>query len=130
MKNKAVVFFSVLSVFGFAADPATVDVKTYLDQLQVTLDHAAQRLNQPTAGGTSVTGLRGSQQTGGAAPLYWKGNDKKVVTPDEIKLFRSAVEEARAGQKIDAVATLKIFETTYPQSALKPDVEETLQRLQ
>ena len=62
-------------------------------------------------------GLRGAKQTTGAAPLYWKGKETKVpVTPDEIKLFRVAVEQARAGQKTDAVATLKTFQTTYPHS--------------
>jgi TolA-binding protein len=131
MKKQGLLLLSLMSVLGFAADSAAVDVKTYLDQLQVKLDHAAQRMNEPTAGGSSVMGLRGAKQTGGAAPLYWKGKETKApVTPDEIKLFRAAVEQARAGQKTDAVATLKTFEITYPQSALKPDVEETLQRLQ
>ena len=131
MTKKAVVLFTILAGFGFAADPTAVDVKTYLDQLQVTLDHAAQRVNQPSAGGSSVMGLRGAAQTSGPAPLYWKGANKKApVTPDEVKLFRSGVEQARAGQKTEAVATLKSFQTMYPQSALKPDVDETLQRLQ
>ena len=133
MKKESLLLMSLVSIsmLGFAADPAAIDVKTYLDQLQVKLDHAAQRMNQPTAGGSSVMGLRGAPQTSGSAPLYWKGKEPKTaVTPEEFKLFRSAVEQARAGQKTEAVAALKTFQTTYPQSALKPDVEETLQRLQ
>ena len=122
----------LLPCLVFAAAAPATDLKTYLDQLQVKLDHAAQRANQPSAqAGTNVVGLRGSAQTSGPAPLYWKGSAKTVaVTPDEIKLFRSGVEQARAGQKADAITTLKSFQTQYPQSALKPDVDETLQRLQ
>jgi TolA-binding protein len=131
MKKAWLVLFSVLPLFSFAADTTTQDVKTYLDQLQVKLDHAAQRANQPTAGATGVVGLRGTKQTAGALPLYWKDSGKPVpVTPEELKIFRSAVEQAKAGQRTEAVATLTTFQTTYPRSALLPDVKETLQRLQ
>lgn len=107
------------------------DLSHYLEQLQVKLEHAAERANQPTAsGGSSVVGLRGSKQEPLSRQLYWKG--KKIaapLTPDEVKLMRQAVEQARAGHPAEAVSILQAFEQKYPQSALLPDAQATLQRL-
>jgi TolA-binding protein len=101
----------------------------YLQQLQTQLDHAARRANQPGAEGASVVGLRGSKQEA-AKPLYWKGKKGKTsVTTDEVKAFRSAVDQAAAGKTQEALLALKAFEQTYPKSALLPDVQETVTRL-
>jgi len=106
------------------------DANRYLEQLQAKLEHTAQRMNQPGAGGSSVVGLRGSKQEPLSKQLYWKGKKGNVpVTPDEIKMFRTAVDEARVGQKTDAIATLKTFQEKFPKSALKPDAQETIQVL-
>jgi len=43
------------------AKPAQ-DLASYLDQLQVKLEHTAQRANQPSSSGSSVVSLRGSKQ--------------------------------------------------------------------
>lgn len=104
--------------------------KVYLENLQTKLDHIARRANQPTNQGSSVAGLRGSKQEPMSKQLYWKGKTREhAVTIDEVKLFRSAVEEARAGQVDSAKKTLQTFLEMYPKSSLKPDVEETLQVL-
>jgi len=114
---------------GDDAKPAQ-DVSQYLDQLQVKLEHAAQRANQPSADGSSVVGLRGSQQEPISKQLYWKGKKGRVpVSTEEIKVFRAAVEQARAGHKDEAIAALKAFEDKYPKSALRPDAEETTRLL-
>jgi len=106
-----------------AAKPAK-DTKTYLEELQLKLDHTARRVNQPTASGSSVVGLRGSKQE--AKTLYWKSKETDVpVTPEEVKAFRSAVDLARTGQTTQALAALKSFDETYPKSGLKADVLET-----
>ena len=102
----------------------------YLEQLQTKLDHAARRANKLSAEGSSVVGLRGSQQESTSKQLYWKGKKgKEAVAPDEVKAFRSAVEQARAGRNADAITSLKDFQEKYPKSALIPDVQETLTQL-
>jgi TolA-binding protein len=102
----------------------------YLEELQTKLDHTARRANQPTAEGSSVVGLRGTKQEAASKQLYWKGKKGKVpVTTDEVKDFRSAVEQAQAGKTAEATASLKTFEEKYPKSPLLPDVQETLSRL-
>ena len=111
------------------AKPAQ-DLGSYLDQLQTKLDHAAQRANQPNAGGSNVIGLRGSKQEPLSKQLYWKGKTGAApVTPEEVKMFRTAIEQAKAGQKEVAVATLKSFVQKYPSSGLKGDADDTLQML-
>jgi len=102
----------------------------YLDQLQIKLDHAAQRANQPTESGTNVIGLRGSKQEPLSKQLYWKGRaGTRPVSTDEVKAFRDAIDEARAGKKAEASAALKSFLDKYPKSALKPDAEDSLKLL-
>jgi TolA-binding protein len=109
---------------------ANEGLNQYLQTLQVKLGHAAQRANQPSAEGSNVVGIRGSKQEPAAKQLYWKGKTGKVaVSPDEITLFRSGVDQAAAGKKEDAIATLNSFEQKYPKSPLMPDVQETQRRL-
>lgn len=117
-------------IFADEAKPAP-NLNEYLERLQVKLDHAAQRANQPTASGTNVVGLRGaSKQSSTSAQLYWKGKrGNRPITADEMKAFRSAVDQARSGKKSEAIAALNGFQEKYPQSALLPDVKETLHRL-
>ncbi len=103
---------------------------TYLADLQTKLDHVARRANQPAATGSSVAGLRGSKQEPISKQLYWKGKTtENPVSIEEVKLFRTGVEEARAGKMDVATSTLKSFLEKYPKSSLKPDVEETLKVL-
>jgi hypothetical protein len=108
----------------------TQDLSSYLDQLQLKLDHTAQRANQPSSSGSSVTGLRGSKQEPVSKQLYWKGKTGPTpVTVDEVKMFRTAVEEAKAGQKDQAVTTLNNFVAKYPKSGLFGDAQDTLKML-
>lgn len=120
-----------LAMRVFAEDKKLVEpLNQYLEHLQVKLDHTAQRVNQPTSGGSSVVGLRGSKQESASKQLYWKGKDGKVpVAPDEVKLYRKAVDEATAGKKADSITSLNMFMEKYPKSALMPDVQETMHRL-
>ncbi len=102
----------------------------YLEQLQIQLDHTARRVNQPNTEGSSVVGLRGAKQESASKQLYWKGKKgKENVTPDEVKAFRAAVDQARTGKNTEAIASLKAFQEKYPKSALIPEVQETLARL-
>jgi TolA-binding protein len=98
--------------------------------VRTKLDHTARRVNQPTSEGSAVVGLRGSKQEAASKQLYWKGKEGKVtVAPEEVKEFRSAVEQAQAGKNDEAVAALKAFQEKHPKSALLPDVQETLAKL-
>ncbi len=116
---------------GFGDSATTsADLTAYLAQLELQLNHIAQRANQPAAWGTSVVGLRGSKQEPVSKQLYWKG--KKTSAPestDEIRMFRTALDLAKAGQRPAALATLKSFEEKYPKSSLRSDADETIQRL-
>ena len=134
-KLSALVIFSAL-VAGLSLNLSADDKKPaqttaqYLEDLQTRLDHAAQRANKPSSEGSSVVGLRGSAQESASKQLYWKGRKgKEVVSTDEVKDFRAAVEQARAGKNSDAILSLKAFQGKYPKSAFNPDVEETLARL-
>ena len=108
------------------AKPAK-DLAATLSELELKLDHAARRANQPSAGGSSVVGLRGAKQEPVSKQLYWKGKTGNTpVTPDQIKAFRTAVEQAKAGKNDEAIAGLKSFIAKYPKSGLRPDAETTL----
>src|SRR5882724_3561437 len=111
------------------AKPAQ-DLASYLDQLQVKLEHTAQRANQPSSSGSSVVSLRGSKQESASKQLYWKGKSGPApVTPEEVKMFRTAIEQAKAGQKDVAVVTLRSFVEKYPKSGLIGDANDTLKLL-
>jgi TolA-binding protein len=134
MMKRAMAAVMSLMVFGslVLADDAkpAQDLSTYLSQLQVKLDHTAQRANQPSANGSSVVGLRGSKQEPLSKQLYWKGKTGSApVTPDEVKMFRTAIDQAQAGQKDQAVSLLKSFVDKYPKSGLKGDADDTLKLL-
>jgi hypothetical protein len=136
MRQGWIALFALTLMTGSMLSAGAEDAKTdsdlnhYLEQLQIKLEHTAQRSNQPGTAGSSVVGLRGSKQEPLSHQLYWKG--KKVsgpVSPDEVKLMRTALEQARTGHKTESVAMLQTFEQKYPKSALLPDVQQTLQKL-
>src|SRR5262249_15623091 len=111
-------------------DKNTETLAQHLDQLRVKLDHTARRANQPTSEGSSVVGVRGSKQESASKQLYWKGQKGPApVTPEEIRVFRAAVDEARGGKTAEAIADLKSFKEKSPKSSMLPDVEDTLTRL-
>ncbi len=130
MNRSLITLISLLSIgtLGFAdeAKPAP-DNAAALEQIQIKLDHTAQRMNQPTNQGSSVVGLRGSKQEPLSKQLYWKGkSDAAPVTPDEVKALRSALAQAKAGKKEVAATALQSFITTYPKSGLVPDAKDAL----
>jgi TolA-binding protein len=133
MKRSTTVLLAllVLAPYGWSDGPAPIqDLSAYLEQLQLKLDHTAQRANQPSSQGSSVVGLRGSKQEPVSKQLYWKGKTGRVaVTPDEVKMFRTAIEQAKAGQKDQATVTLQTFIAKYPKSGLRGDADDTLKML-
>ena len=121
----------VLGSMGWADDAkSSADLASYLEKLQVKLEHTARRANQPSATGAPVVGLRGAKQEPLSKQLYWKGKaGNQPVSPDEVKMFRAAIDAAQAGKTVEATAGLKSFIEKYPKSSLKTDAEETLARL-
>jgi TolA-binding protein len=117
---------------GFmAGSVGAEDLAAKLEQLQVKLEHTAQRVNQPSAGSSNVMGVRGAKQEPLSRQLYWKGKTTSApVTPEEVKVFRTAIEEARVEKKAQAIATLKSFLEKYPKSGLRGDAEDTLKLLE
>jgi len=130
MKSMVILLASIaLLTPGSRAEDAKppTDLAAYLEQLQVKLEHTAQRANQPSSTGSSVVGLRGSKQEPISKQLYWKGKvGNTPVTPEEIKAFRTTLEQAKAGKKDEATAGLKSFLDKYPKSGLRGDAEDTL----
>ena len=133
MKRFALLLVGLVALgsWGWSDEAApTQTLASYLEQLQVKLEHTAQRANQPNSNGSSVVGLRGSKHEPTSKQLYWKGKTGSVqVTPEEVKMFRTAIEQAKAGQKDAAIITLKSFQTKYPKSGLKGDADDTLKML-
>src|SRR5688572_9329447 len=126
MKLTSFILAGSLTLASSAARAEEVAAKapasTYLETLQTKLDHVARRANQPTSSGSSVAGLRGSKQEPVSKQLYWKGKVAETpVSIEEVKMFRSAVEVARAGKRDEAITSLKEFIEKYPQSGLKAD---------
>ena len=122
----------LVTVSGIRAEEPkpVLSVSDYLAQLQLKLDHTAQRVNQPTTAGSSVVGLRGSKAEPLSKQLYWKGKEKRgSVSIEELRMFRTAVEQARAGQRMEAASALKSIQEKFPESVLRPDVDETLRVL-
>ena len=61
-------------------------------------------------------------------PVYaFAASDQNLA--DRVTALEAKVQ-AQAGQKKEAAASLQSFQSTYPHSALAPDVDETLKRLQ
>jgi len=129
MKTFGIIGLLSLTALWLRAEEPTAkptDAQTKLEALQLKLEHTARRVNQPTSSGSNVVGLRGSKQSD-AKTLYWKKKDREMpVTPEEVKIFRAAVEQARGGQTVEALVALKTFVKTYPQSALLADVNDTI----
>ena len=130
-------FLAILALLTSCAAVVRADdappVKTlaeHLEELQIKLDHQARRVNQPTSTGSNVVGLRGSKQEPLSKQLYWKGKSTAAeISPEEVRLFRGAVEQARAGQTSEALTALRSFEEKFPKSALLPEVRETARLL-
>src|SRR5437868_7625640 len=121
----AAVLIGLNAGFSARAEETKRDMGKYLEQLQLKLDHTAQRINQPTANGSSVVGLRGSKQEPMSKQLYWKGKRGNApVAAEEVKALRAAVDQAVAGRRPEAIAALKSFEQKYPRSGLLPDARD------
>lgn len=130
MRKMWVVMMLCGSIASAAEPTLSAETKRALDQLQVKLDHAAQRANQPTAGRSHVVGLRGAKQTS-AKQLYWKeASPPPTASPEEVKALRDALALAQTGDRSKAVTALTDFKTKYTQSALRPDADEALKLLQ
>lgn len=131
IKTLAVVVFVFAATGAWAQDKSAVkDTKKYLEQLQLKLEHTARRANQPTATGSSVVGLRGTKQEPMSKQLYWKGKQGPApVTPEEVRSFRSAIEQAQAGQIAEAISALKAFQEKYPNSSLAGEARESIDML-
>jgi TolA-binding protein len=69
---------------------------------------------------TAVGGVRGARDSASEA-LYWKGEDRKEVTDDEMMAFRIALDNASAGKRHEAAAQFGAFLHLYPNSLLKAD---------
>ncbi len=77
---------------------------------------------------TAVGGVRGSAVA--ASDVYWKGEAKpQTIDAAELESFQKGVSLMESDQKAKALAAFTEFAKTYPESILKADAEEIMQRL-
>ncbi len=134
VKKKKIVKASEKKIQHAATEGVPVEKKeaSQKDSLSVWLTKMKKRLartqskhNQLVA----VAAVRGDKATD-ATPLYWKGKTSEgPVDMPEIKAFEEAVDLASKGDNAKAKTKLEAFVSTYPQSPLVVDAQETLSLL-
>jgi TolA-binding protein len=77
---------------------------------------------------TAVGGVRGTRDSSSEG-LYWKGEDRKEITDDEVRTFRAALENASAGKRDEAATQFGTFVQLYPNSLLKADALRSIEEL-
>ena len=73
-------------------------------------------------------GVRGTRDSSSEG-LYWKGEDRKEITDDEVRIFRAALENASAGKRHEAATQFGTFVQLYPNSLLKADALRSIEEL-
>jgi len=101
------------------------NLQDWLKELQTRIRRAETRKHSQVV---AVAAVRGTKSDGSEARrLYWKGKEKTAsVTKEQLDAFKSAVSLAEAGKKDEAEKSLDNFLTTYPESPMKAEAEQTL----
>ncbi len=100
-------------------------LQVWLNKMKKKIAGAETKHNKLVA----VASVRGDDSAD-VPPLYWKGkaSEGPVALP-ELKEFEDAVNLALNGDKAGSTAKLQTFVSTYPDSPLKADAQETLNAL-
>jgi TolA-binding protein len=79
---------------------------------------------------TAVGGVRGAREEG-SGKLYWKGVEEEgpSISDVELEKFQIAVDMALEDKNAEALAAFEDFMRLYPESTLKKDAEEAVDRL-
>jgi TolA-binding protein len=118
-----ILLLALLSVNAYAEDKKDAG---FWDGLKGKIEKLAPK--KKTAETTAVGGVRGTKDSSSEG-LYWKGEDRKEVTDDEVMAFRAALDDASAGKRHEAAAQFGSFLQLYPNSLLKADTLRAIEEL-
>ena len=103
-------------------------LSAWFKELQKKIDVIAPRKRLPVS--TDVAGVRGAKDDSGRSKLYWKGKKAdEPVTEEELKEFKEWMAFAEKGDTTAAIKELDEFMKQYPDSALIPDANKSLDLL-
>jgi TolA-binding protein len=125
--------FSLIIIIGLcsspalAAEPKGSSLADWIKVVQKKIDKIVPKKIQPLS--TGASGIRGTKEDA-SVKLYWKGKKSdELVTEDEMKEFKSAVDLIVKDDRAAAVTVLEKFLKQYPDSALIPDAKKILDLL-
>ena len=103
-------------------------LSAWFKELQKKIDIIAPRKSLPVS--TVVAGVRGAKDDSGRSKLYWKGKKaEEPVTEEELHEFQECIAFAEKGDTTAAIKELDEFMKQYPDSALIPDANKSLDLL-
>jgi TolA-binding protein len=103
-------------------------LSAWFKELQKKIDVIAPRKSLSV--GTGVAGVRGAKDDNGRSKLYWKGKKaEEPVTEEELNKFKECLAFAEKGDTTAAIKELDEFMKQYPDSALIPDANKSLDLL-
>ncbi|NTW59804.1 MAG: hypothetical protein HGB21_10235 [Nitrospirae bacterium] len=103
-------------------------LSAWFKELQKKIDVIAPRKSLSV--GTGVAGVRGAKDDNGRSKLYWKGKKaEEPVTEEELHEFQECIAFAEKGDTTAAIKELDEFMKQYPDSALIPDANKSLDLL-
>ena len=109
---------------ALAQEQKGLSLADWLKVMQKKIDKIMPKKIQPLS--TGVAGIRGTNEDA-SVKLYWKGKKSdELVTEDEMKEFKAAIDLIARGERAAVVTRLEKFLTQYPDSALIPDAKKTL----
>ena len=125
--------FSLIIIMGLccspalAAEPKGSSLADWIKVVQKKINKIVPKKIQPLS--TGVAGMRGSREDA-SAKLYWKGKKSdELVTEDEMKDFKTAIDLIVKDDRAAAITVLEKFLKQYPDSSLIPDAKKILDLL-
>ena len=118
-----ILFIALLCLNAYAEDKKDAG---FWDGLKGKIEKLAPK--KKTTETTAVGGVRGTRDSSSEG-LYWKGEDRKEITDDEVRTFRAALDNASAGKRHEAAAQFGTFVQLYPNSLLKADALRSIEEL-
>jgi TolA-binding protein len=123
---KRIMIILVLALFCVTAYAEDKKDSGFWDGLKGKIEKLAPK--KKTAETTAVGGVRGAKENSSEG-LYWKGEDKKEVTDDEVTAFRTALDYASIGKLNEAAAQFDTFVHLFPNSMLRDDALQAIKEL-
>jgi TolA-binding protein len=118
-----ILLLALLCAYTYADDKKDVG---FWDGLKGKIEKLAPK--KKTTETTAVGGVRGTRDSSSEG-LYWKGEDRKEVTDEEVMAFRIALDNASAGKRDEAAVQFGAFLQLYPNSLLKSDALRSIAEL-